>query len=128
MTRVPLRPWALSLGQANFGDRICCWDGTKFRRRRTGGREQFYCSTTCKREHEAALREWARQQEQSGAVTTAELRNLRLSVPPIKRGEPKKGGNASSCLRSGQSGLPNLTLYGPVPPAAISDPENQEPE
>lgn len=101
------------------GERICVWDDKKFRRRTTGGKEQLYCSVDCKREFEAALKLWAREQFNNKRVTVEHLlsasrsTNIRLSLREARNGTGKSQEGSEKTL---ELGLPDLfanTLYGP---------------
>jgi hypothetical protein len=86
MTRVKLtRPG--DHGALPYGTRLCAWDEKVFQVRTTGGQNQLYCSTDCKRAHEASLKAWARQQQHTGKVTLEDLRAL----APKQNLRPKAG-------------------------------------
>ncbi len=55
----------------------CPWCATQFTPRTSGGKPQRFCSARCRREHEAGLQAWARDQEAAGRVTKADLQRAR---------------------------------------------------
>ncbi len=55
----------------------CPWCGSSFTPRRSGGKRQRFCSPRCRRQHEAGLQAWAREQEAAGRVTKADLQRAR---------------------------------------------------
>ena len=57
--------------------RTCPWCGTQFTPRTSGGKPQRFCSPRCRREHEAGLQAWARDQEAAGRVTVADIQRAR---------------------------------------------------
>jgi hypothetical protein len=53
----------------------CPWCAKSFFPRRTGGKRQRFCSPTCRRALDKALRAWAGQELAEGRVTVAHLRH-----------------------------------------------------
>ncbi len=64
---------------ASMSERPCPWCGSSFTPRTSGGKAQRFCSPRCRREHEAGLQAWAREQEAAGRVTKADLQRARSS-------------------------------------------------
>ncbi len=67
------------MADASTSERPCPWCGTRFTPRTSGGKPQRFCSTRCRREHEAGLQAWARDQEAAGRVTKADIQRARSS-------------------------------------------------
>ncbi len=55
----------------------CPWCGSSFAPRGSGGKPQRFCSPRCRREHEAGLQAWARDQEAAGRVTRDDIQRAR---------------------------------------------------
>jgi len=60
----------------------CAWCHTGFQRRRTGGSDQLYCSTHCRRTCDMAARRWAAAAIASGRLSVEELR--RYAGEPVQ--------------------------------------------
>ena len=53
----------------------CPWCDRPFRVRQSGGRAQLYCRLPCRRAYHAAVRQWALDAIDSGALTISDIRN-----------------------------------------------------
>ena len=59
---------------------ICPWCDESFTPRRSGGKTKKFCAPGCQQAFNDALRRWARNQWEDGALTTETLRRLPLRV------------------------------------------------
>jgi hypothetical protein len=55
----------------------CAWCSSRFTPRQSGGRRQRFCSKSCRRASEKAIREWAQGALVAGRVTVAEIKRER---------------------------------------------------
>jgi hypothetical protein len=58
----------------------CSWCGRQFSPRTSGGREQIYCTVTCRRAYDAAARTWVRLAIAEGYLTVADLKRVSAST------------------------------------------------
>lgn len=68
--------------------RVCPWCACWFTPRHTGGKPQLYCSLSCRRAKERALRQWAQEQMHSGKVAIPDLKRVLVRLEVTGHGLP----------------------------------------
>jgi hypothetical protein len=94
---------------ASPGDRSCLWCKRGFTPRRDGGKEQRFCSPTCRYALDAAGRRWIAVALASGALTLDHLRSGSLTTRALLSGAispqpvPEAGACASAPVAAAES-------------------------
>jgi hypothetical protein len=89
--------------------RACPWCGKQFAPRRDGGKEQRFCSLTCRYALDAAGRRWIAVALVSGALTLDHLRSGSLTTRALLSGAispqpvPEAGACASAPVAAAES-------------------------
>lgn len=96
---------------------ICLWCEGEYKGRETGGTEQRFCSTACRRCFDTAARKWVREAIDLGLMTSAQLRNgptaARALVSESLTGIPAQDSGKSQTAPSGQISTPQRVTVIP---------------